>query len=80
MLASDGGFSADGAFHPLERWNGETLMRLFREALLERLVAKHAISEELEAKLVKWRHPGFSTHVGEPMPANDARAIGDMAS
>jgi hypothetical protein len=27
-----------------------------------------------------WRHPGFSTHVGEPIPPNDARAIEDMAS
>jgi hypothetical protein len=54
-------------------------MRLFREALLERLVAKHAISEELQAKLLTWRHPGFSAHVGEPIPPNDTRAIEDMA-
>jgi hypothetical protein len=27
-----------------------------------------------------WRHPGFSTHVGEPLPSNDARAIEDLAS
>ncbi len=55
-------------------------MKLFREALLERLVAKHAISEELKAKLLTWQHPGFSTHVGEPIPPNDARAMEDMAS
>ena len=55
-------------------------MRLFREALLKRLVAKHAISKELKVKLLAWRHPGFSTHVGEPIPTNDARAIEDMAS
>ena len=55
-------------------------MTLFREALLERLVSKHAISKELEAKLSRWRHPGFSTHVGEPIPPDDIRAIEDMAS
>jgi hypothetical protein len=55
-------------------------MTLFREALLERLVAKHAISEELRVKLLNWRHPGFSVHVGEPIPPNDTRAIEDMAS
>lgn len=55
-------------------------MRLFRKALLERLVSRHAISEQLEAKLLAWRHPGFSTHVGEPIPPHDSRAIEDMAS
>jgi len=41
-------------------------MRLFRERLLGRLVEKHAISQELATKLLAWRHPGFSAHVGEP--------------
>jgi hypothetical protein len=80
ILASDGGFSPDGTFHPLEPWDGERVMTLFRQALLEHLVARHAISEELKVKLLGWRHPGFSTHVGEPIPPNDARAIEDMAS
>jgi hypothetical protein len=80
LLVSDGGFHADGTFHPLEQWDGEALMRLFRHALLERLVAKHAISKELQAKLLAWRHPGFSTHVGDPIPPEDTRAIEDMAS
>jgi hypothetical protein len=58
ILASDGGFSAEGTFHPLDQWDAEALMRLFREALLERLVAKHSISKELKTKLLGWRHPG----------------------
>lgn len=80
ILATDGGFSSDGSFQSLEQWDGEALMRLFRKALLERLVRKHAISEELRAKLLTWRHPGFSTHVGEPIPPEDTRAVEDMAS
>jgi hypothetical protein len=80
VLASDGGFSTEGTFYPLEQWDGEAIMTLFREALLERLVAEHAISGELQAKLLTWRHPGFSAHAGEPIPPNDARAIEDMAS
>ena len=79
-MASDGGFYAEGTFHPLDQWDAEALMRLFREALLERLVAKHSISKELKTKLLGWRHPGFSTHVGEPIPPQDTRAIEDMAS
>ena len=68
------------ADHPLETWDGQAIMTLFRQALLERLVAKHAISEELRVKLLSWRHPGFSTHVGAPIPPSDSRAIEDMAS
>jgi hypothetical protein len=80
ILATTGGFSPDGTFRPLKPWDGEAIMTLFRQALLEHLVARHAISEELKVRLLGWRHPGFSTHVGEPIPPNDARAIEDMAS
>ena len=69
-----------GPFIPSSHGTAEALMTLFRQALLERLVARHAISEELKVRLLGWRHPGFSTHVGEPIPPNDARAIEDMAS
>ena len=34
-------------------------MKLFREALLERLVAKHAISKELKTKVLGWRQSGL---------------------
>jgi hypothetical protein len=54
-------------------------MRLFRERLLVRLVARHAISTELAHKLLSWRHPGFSVHVGEPIAASDAPTIEDIA-
>ena len=76
---TDGAFSDDGTFHPLATWDGEALMRLFRERLLARLVEKHAISRELATKLMAWRHPGFSTHVGEPIPADDTKALENLA-
>ena len=47
VLATDGAFSDDGTFHSLAKWDGEALMRLFRERLLARLIEKHAISQEL---------------------------------
>ena len=77
---SDGAFSDDGTFHPLEEWDGEEVVRLFRERLLARLIERHAISEELARKLLKWRHPGFSAHIGEPIPSEDRKAIEDVAS
>lgn len=40
-------------------------MSLFRERILARLLDRHAISHELVRKLLAWKHPGFSAHVGE---------------
>jgi hypothetical protein len=78
VLATDGAFSPDGTFQTLDSWDGETLMQLFRERLLARLVDKHAISRELVDKLLAWRHPGFSAFVGEPIPPENTKAIEDM--
>ena len=66
-------------FHPLATWDQEALLRLFREQLLARLALKHAISQELATKLMAWRHPGFSAHVGEPIAADDAQALENLA-
>jgi hypothetical protein len=79
LLVSDGAFSEDGTFHPLETWNADALMRLFRERLLARLVEKHAISQPLAQKLMSWRHPGFSAHFGEPIAAEDTQALENVA-
>ena len=79
LLVSDGAFSDDGTFQPLATWDGETVMKLFRERLLARLIEKHALSEELAHKLLAWRHPGFSAHIGEAIPFEDKKAIEDVA-
>jgi len=46
ILVTEGAFSDDGAFHPLETWDADAVMKLFRERLLARLIERHAISEE----------------------------------
>jgi len=79
LLVTDGGFSSEGGFHPLEGWDAEAVMKLFRERLLARLVERHAISDELARKLVAWTHPGFSSHIGEAIPAENKKAIEDLA-
>jgi hypothetical protein len=79
VLATDGAFSDDGTFHPLATWDAKALMRLFRERLLARLVERHAISQDLATKLMAWRHPGFSAHVGEPISADDTHALENRA-
>jgi hypothetical protein len=52
ILVTEGAFSDDGAFHPLETWDADAVMKLFRERLLARLIERHAISEELARKLL----------------------------
>ena len=54
-------------------------MKRFRERLLARLIERHAISEELARKLLAWRHPGFSAHLGDAIPFEDKKAIEDVA-
>jgi hypothetical protein len=54
-------------------------MNLFRERLLARLIERHAISEDLARKLLAWRHPGFSAHVGDAVAFEDKTAIEDVA-
>ena len=51
ILVTEGAFSDDGAFHPLETWDADAVMKLFRERLLARVIERHAISEELARKL-----------------------------
>ena len=64
---------------PAESWDVDAVMKLFRERLLARLIERHAISEDLAPKLLAWRHPGFSAHVGEAIPFEDKKAIEDVA-
>jgi len=51
-----------------------------RERILARLLDRHAISKELVQKLLAWRHPGFSAHVGEPICAQDRQRLEDTAA
>jgi len=55
-------------------------MTLFRERLLARLVESHAISPQLVAKLLAWKHPGFSAHVGEKVAPEQEQRLCDTAA
>jgi len=80
LITTDGGRSADGSWHTPAEWDSERLMRLFRERLLGILLDKRAISQELVRKLLAWRHPGFSAHVGDRVAAEDKKRLEDTAA
>jgi hypothetical protein len=79
LLTTDGAKAAD-VWQPLPEWDGTLLMSLFRERLLARLLEAHAISPELVAKLLAWRHPGFSAHIGEPIASEENKRLEDTAA
>jgi hypothetical protein len=62
------------------QWDPTLLMSLFRQRLLARLLDRHATSQELVGKLLAWRHPGFSAHLGEPIEAADRQRLEDTAA
>jgi hypothetical protein len=64
----------------LPEWDATLLIGLFRERILARLLDRHAISPELVQKLVGWRHPGFSAHVGESIPPHESQRLEDTAA
>jgi len=80
LITTDGGRSAFGSWHTKAQWDAERLMRLFRERLLASLLDKRAISQELVGKLLAWRHPGFSAHVGDSVAAEDKQRLTDTAA
>jgi Putative transposase/Transposase zinc-binding domain len=80
LITTDGGRSPDGSWHTPAQWDAERLMQLFRERLLGSLLDKRAISQELIQKLLAWRHPGFSAHVGEPIASEDKQRLEDTAA
>ena len=59
LLTTDGSFAPDGSFVALPEWDATLLMTLFRDRILARLLARHAISHELVRKLLAWKHPGL---------------------
>ena len=63
VLAADGVFGAEGRFIALPAVPEALLAEGFRRAVLAFLTANDAISEELCAKMLGWRHcGGFSAH------------------
>lgn len=80
LITTDGGRVPDGSWCPTPEWDSVGLMKLFRERLLARLVEQRAISQELVAKLLAWRYPGFSAHVGERIAPEDKQRLEDTAA
>jgi hypothetical protein len=49
LLVTDGALSDARPFRPVEAWDADAVMKLFRERLLARLIEHHAISQDSRA-------------------------------
>jgi hypothetical protein len=72
VLAADGVFLPSGRFVALPRVSGNVLAAGFRRAVLDFLVKREALSKELSARMLAWRHGGFSAHNEVSVAAEDA--------
>jgi hypothetical protein len=80
LLTSDGGLAADGPFVSLARWDATLLLSLFLKRILARLLDRHAIFKELVQRLLAWRPPGFSAHVGERIDPEEKQRLCDTVA
>ena len=72
MLAADGVFRADGAFVRLPVIPAKLLELGFRSQVLKLLIAEGTLAESLAARMLTWRHSGFSVHNAVRVRADDA--------
>jgi len=79
VLAADGVFQEDGTFVPLPPLPETLLEGGFRRAVLDFLVGKGAISEDLRRRMLGWRYSGFSVHNQVRVAAEDAEGRKKLA-
>jgi hypothetical protein len=79
VLAADGAFLPGGRFVVLPRVPASLLAESFRRAVLDFLVKNEALSKELRARMLAWRHGGFSAHNEVSVAAEDAEGRKKLA-
>ena len=79
VLAADGAFLPGGHLVALPRVPASLLAEGFRRAVLDFLVRNEALSNELRARMLAWRHGGFSAHNEVSVGARDAEGRKKLA-
>ncbi|NWG14517.1 MAG: transposase [Acidobacteria bacterium] len=79
-IASRGVWSADGSFQAIPALDTRQLMLLFRNHLLENLLACGRIGQATLDILDRFHHAGFSAYEGEGVSADDSAPRERLAS
>jgi hypothetical protein len=62
FLVTEGGMDKAGVFHRLGSFDDARLAEVFAREVLRFLVRKELLSPEWAARILSWRHTGFSVH------------------
>ncbi|MGH6693618.1 MAG: transposase [Gammaproteobacteria bacterium] len=79
VLAADGAFLPGGHFVALPRVPASLLAEGFRCTVLDFLVKNGVLSKELRARMLAWRHGGFSAHNEVSVGVDDAEGRKQLA-
>ncbi len=79
VLAADGAFLPDSRFVALPPVPASRLAEGFRRGVLDFLVKNEVLSAELRARMLAWRHGGFSVHNEVSVAAEDTEGRKKLA-
>jgi hypothetical protein len=72
VMVTDGGFTPDGAFHPLPTMSLAPIERLFRHRVFGMLLRKGLLTPERIKLMRSWAHSGFNVNAAVRIGAADA--------
>jgi len=79
VMATDGGFTPDGAFHPLPTMSLAPIEELFRHRVLGMLRRKGLLTPERIRLMRSWEHSGFNVNAAVRIGASDATGRENLA-
>ena len=79
ILVSDGCFHENGMFPVSPAVDTKALEQIFRHKVLNMLLAKGKITQNMIAMLDKWRHAGFNVFVGPRILPKQEKSMEDLA-
>ena len=79
VMATDGGFTTDGDFHPLPTMSLAPIEGLFRHRVFKMLMRKGLLTPERITLLRSWEHSGFNVNAAVRIGADDAAGRENLA-
>ncbi|MHB8896858.1 MAG: transposase [Candidatus Geothermincolia bacterium] len=79
VMATDGGFTPDGAFHPLPMMSLAPLEHLFRHSVFKMLLRKGLLTPERIKLMKSWERSGFNVNAAVRIGAADASGRENLA-
>jgi hypothetical protein len=78
-LSTDGLFSRDGTFVPLDPPDVRAIEELFRRLVIAALLRAERLSEEFAERLLSWEHSGFSVYAEQVVLKDEKDRLARLA-